>query len=146
MFSLEVRDHVMIAHSLAGEAFGPAQQLHGATYVIDLAFMRPALDENDIVDLDEERKAAMVVDIGLASEALKRVIAPINYRNLDELDDFSNRRSTTEALAKWVYDRMAEEIAAGRLGAAAKGIARLRVTLHESHVARAAFEADLPQA
>jgi len=135
MFSLEVRDHVMIAHSLAGDAFGPAQQLHGATYVIDLAFMRPALDENDIV-----------VDIGLASDALKRVIAPINYRNLDELDDFRNRRSTTEVLAKWVYDRMAEEIAAGRLGAAAKGIARLRVTLHESHVARAAFEADLPQA
>ena len=135
MFSLEVRDHVMIAHSLAGEAFGPAQQLHGATYVIDLAFMRPALDENDIV-----------VDIGLASDALKRVIAPINYRNLDELDDFRNRRSTTEVLARWVYDRMAEEIAAGRLGAAAKGIARLRVTLHESHVARAAFEADLPQA
>ena len=135
MFSLEVRDHVMIAHSLAGEAFGPAQQLHGATYVIDLAFMRPALDENDIV-----------VDIGLASEALKRVLAPINYRNLDDLDDFSNRRSTTEVLAKWVYDRMAEEIAAGRLGAAAKGITRLRVTLHESHVARAAFEADLPQA
>ncbi len=135
MFSLEVRDHVMIAHSLAGDAFGPAQQLHGATYVIDLAFMRPALDENDIV-----------VDIGLASEALKRVLAPINYRNLDELDDFRNRRSTTEVLAKWVYDRMAEEIAAGRLGAAAKGIARLRVTLHESHVARAAFEADLPQA
>lgn len=135
MFSLEVRDHVMIAHSLAGEAFGPAQQLHGATYVIDLAFMRPALDENDIV-----------VDIGLASDALKRVIAPINYRNLDELDDFRNRRSTTEVLAKWVYDRMAEEIAAGRLGAAARGIVRLRVTLHESHVARAAFEADLPQA
>ena len=135
MFSLEVRDHVMIAHSLAGDAFGPAQQLHGATYVIDVAFMRPALDENDIV-----------VDIGLASDALKRVIAPINYRNLDELDDFRNRRSTTEVLAKWVYDRMAEEIAAGRLGAAAKGIARLRVTLHESHVARAAFEADLPQA
>ena len=135
MFSLEVRDHVMIAHSLAGDAFGPAQQLHGATYVIDLAFMRPALDENDIV-----------VDIGLASDALKRVIAPINYRNLDELDDFRNLRSTTEVLAKWVYDRMAEEIAAGRLGAAAKGIARLRVTLHESHVARAAFEADLPQA
>ena len=135
MFSLEVRDHVMIAHSLAGDAFGPAQQLHGATYVIDLAFMRPALDENDIV-----------VDIGLASDALKRVIAPINYRNLDELDDFRNRRSTTEVLAKWVYDRMAEEIAAGGLGEAAKGIARLRVTLHESHVARAAFEADLPQA
>ena len=134
MFSLEVRDHVMIAHSLAGDAFGPAQQLHGATYVIDLAFMRPALDENDIV-----------VDIGLASEALKRVLAPINYRNLDELDAFRDRRSTTEVLAKWVYDRMAEEIAAGRLGAEAKGIVRLRVTLNESHVARAAFEADLPQ-
>ena len=134
MFSLEVRDHVMIAHSLAGDAFGPAQQLHGATYVIDLAFMRPALDENDIV-----------VDIGLASEALKRVLAPINYRNLDELDAFRNRRSTTEVLAKWVYDRMAEEIAAGHLGAEAKGIVRLRVTLNESHVARAAFEADLPQ-
>lgn len=135
MFALEVRDHVMIAHSLRGEAFGPAQNLHGATYVIDVAFLRRALDENDIV-----------VDIGLASEALKRVLAPINYKNLDELDDFGDRRSTTEALAKWVYDRMAEEIAAGRLGESAKGIGRLKVTLHESHVARASFEADLPAA
>ncbi len=135
MFALEVRDHVMIAHSLRGEAFGPAQNLHGATYVIDVAFLRSALDENDIV-----------VDIGLASEAVRRILAPINYKNLDELDDFRDRRSTTEVLARWVYDRMAEEIAAGRLGEAAKGIERLRVTLNESHVARASFEADLPAA
>ncbi len=132
MFALEVRDHVMIAHSLQGEAFGPAQNLHGATFVVDVAFMRPSLDENDIV-----------VDIGLAAETLKRVLAPINYRNLDELDDFRSRRSTTEVLTKWVFDRMSEEIAAGRLGDAARGMARLRVTLHESHIARASFEADL---
>ena len=135
MFALEVRDHVMIAHSLRGEAFGPAQNLHGATYVIDVALLRSALDENDIV-----------VDIGLASEALKRVLAPINYKNLDELDEFRDRRSTTEVLAKWVYDGMAEEVASGRLGEAAQGIERLKVTLHESHVARASFEADLPAA
>lgn len=135
MFALEVRDHVMIAHSLKGEAFGPAQNLHGATFVIDVAFLRPKLDENEIV-----------VDIGLASEALKRVIAPINYRNLDELEDFKSRRSTTEVLAKWVFDRMADEIAAGRLGEAARGIERLKVTLHESHIARASYEAALPPA
>ena len=133
MFALQVRDHVMIAHSLRGEAFGPAQNLHGATYVIDVAFLRHALDENHIV-----------VDIGLAAEALKRVLAPINYQNLDDLDDFRDRRSTTEVLAKWVFDRMAEEIAAGHLGEAAKGIERLRVTLHESHVALASYEAELP--
>ena len=135
MFALEVRDHVMIAHSLKGEAFGPAQNLHGATFVIDVAFLRPALDENDLV-----------VDIGLAAEALKRVITPINDRNLDALDDFANRRSTTEVLAKWVFERMAEEIAEGRLGEAALGIERLKVTLHESHIARASFEAALPPA
>jgi len=133
MFALEVRDHVMIAHSLPGEAFGPAQNMHGATFVIDVAFFREALTDNDIV-----------VDIGLAANALKRVLAPINYANLDELDIFDGRRSTTEVLARHVFDRMAEEIAAGRLGEDARAISRLRVTLGESHVASAWFEAALP--
>ncbi|MEM8787863.1 MAG: 6-carboxytetrahydropterin synthase [Pseudomonadota bacterium] len=135
MYALEVRDHVMIAHSLPGVAFGPAQQMHGATFVIDVTFFRQTLTDNDIV-----------VDIGLAAEALKRVIAPINYRNLDEMDVFDGKRSTTEVLAGWILDRMAEEIAAGRLGADAAGIDRLRVTLNESHIARAWAEAALPRA
>jgi len=133
MFALEVRDHVMIAHSLPGEAFGPAQGMHGATFVIDVAFFRETLTENDIV-----------VDIGLAAEALKRVLGPINYRNLDTLDVFDGKRSTTEVLARYVFDGMAAEIAGGGLGDDARGISRLRVTLNESHVARAWFEADLP--
>ncbi len=93
MYVIEVRDHVMIAHSLHGEAFGPAQKMHGATFVIDVAFFRPELTENDIV-----------VDIGLAHDALKRVLAPINYANLDELDIFGGKRSTTEVIAKYVFD------------------------------------------
>lgn len=133
MFALEVRDHVMIAHSLPGEAFGPAQGMHGATFVIDVAFFRAELTENDIV-----------VDIGLAAQALARVLKPINYRNLDELDVFGGRRSTTEVLARYVFDRMAEEIREGRLGADARAISRLRVSLNESHVARAWYEAPLP--
>lgn len=133
MFALEVRDHVMIAHSLPGEAFGPAQGMHGATFVIDVAFFRAELTENDIV-----------VDIGLAAQALARVLKPINYRNLDELDVFGGRRSTTEVLARYVFDRMAEEIREGRLGAEARATSRLRVSLNESHVARAWYEAPLP--
>jgi len=134
MYALEVRDHIMIAHSLPGDAFGPAQGVHGATFVIDVTFFRDDLTENDIV-----------VDIGLASEALSAVLAPLNYKNLDELDVFGGRRSTTEVIARHVFDAMAERIAAGGLGEDARAIARLRVTLHESHVARAWFEAELPR-
>jgi len=133
MFALEVRDHIMIAHSLRGEAFGPAQNLHGATYVIDAAFFAPVLGPNGIV-----------VDIGLAGEALSRVLAPINYQNLDELPEFADRRSTTEVLARYVFDRLAEEHGSGALGEDARGVTRLRVTLNESHLARAWYEADLP--
>lgn len=133
MFALEVRDHVMIAHSLPGEAFGPAQGMHGATFVVDAAFFRDELTDNDIV-----------VDIGLASDALKEILAEINYKNLDELEIFDGRRSTTEVLAKWIFDRLALEIEKGRLGDDAKGISKLRVLLNESHVARAWYEAPLP--
>lgn len=132
MYAVEVRSHVMIAHSLPGEAFGPAQKMHGATFVIDVAFFRPDLTENDIV-----------VDIGLATEALERTLKPINYANLDELDIFEGRRSTTEAIAKYVFDRIAQDIAEGRLGADAAGIERMKVTLNESHVARGWYEAAL---
>ncbi|MEM8662872.1 MAG: 6-carboxytetrahydropterin synthase [Pseudomonadota bacterium] len=135
MFALEVRDHIMIAHSLRGEAFGPAQNMHGATFVIDATFFAPALGPNSIV-----------LDIGLASEALAKVIKPINYQNLDELPEFADRRSTTEVLAKYIFDRLAEEHAAGALGEDAKGVNRLRVTLNESHIARAWYAADLPPA
>lgn len=129
MFALEVRDHIMIAHSLPGDSFGPAQGMHGATFVIDVAFFRETLTENDIV-----------VDIGLAAEALKRVTATVNYKNLDELDLFGGKRSTTEVLCRYVFDQMVAEIAAGRLGEDAAEIQKLKVTLNESHVARAWFE------
>ncbi|MEV8466057.1 6-carboxytetrahydropterin synthase [Fluviibacterium sp. DFM31] len=132
MFALEVRDHIMIAHSLPGEAFGPAQGVHGATFVVDVTFFRAELTENDIV-----------VDIGLAAEALKRVLAPLNYKNLDELDVFNGRRSTTEVLAHHIFSVLKGEIAAGGLGEDARDITRMRVTLNESHVARAWYEADL---
>jgi 6-pyruvoyl-tetrahydropterin synthase len=132
MFAVEVRDHVMIAHSLPGDAFGPAQKMHGATFVIDVAFFRPELTENDIV-----------VDIGLAHDALKRILGPINYTNLDDLDLFGGKRSTTEVLAKYVFDCVAADIKAGKLGEDAAGIARIKVTLNESHVARGWYEASL---
>jgi len=132
MYSVEVRDHVMIAHSIPGEVFGPAQRLHGATYVIDVCFMRPEVDENDIV-----------VDIGLATETVKQILASINFSNLDEHPDFRGKRSTTENVARWVFMRVQEAISAGRLGASASGLTRLKVTLHESHAARAGYEADL---
>ncbi|MEQ9449425.1 MAG: 6-carboxytetrahydropterin synthase, partial [Rhodospirillaceae bacterium] len=120
MYTVEVRDHVMIAHSIKGEVFGPAQNLHGATYVVDVSFMRPELDDNDIV-----------VDIGLATETVKSILASINYRNLDEHDDFKDRRSTTEVVAKWVFDKVRAAILDGRLGPSASGLARVKVTLHE---------------
>ena len=133
MFSVCVRDHFMIAHSFRGEAFGPAQRLHGATYVVDVEFRRPALDENGIV-----------VDIGLAGSVLHETLAALNYRNLDAEAAFAGRNTTTEVLARTVFDRMTGAIRAGRLGPAAKALACLRVTLHESHVAWAAYEAAIP--
>ena len=129
MFSVIVRDHIMIAHSLRGDVFGPAQRLHGATYVVDVEFRRADLDANGIV-----------VDIGRASEALHDVLAVFNYRNLDDGPTFASRNSTTEALAKEVFDRLVAAIGRGDLGSDARAITSLRVTLHESHVASAAYD------
>jgi 6-pyruvoyl-tetrahydropterin synthase len=129
MYSVCVRDHFMIAHSFRGEVFGPAQRLHGATYVVDVEFQRPALDAD-----------GLVVDIGRAAAALKAVLDTLNYRNLDELAEFAGRNTTTEFLARAVFDRMRAAIAAGSLGDAARGLARMKVTLHESHAAWAAYE------
>jgi len=129
MYALEVRDHIMIAHSFKGEFFGPAQRVHGATFVIDVAFFRETLNEY-----------AVVVDIGRAHDALKAAIAPINYRNLDEAPEFTGRQTTTEFLSRYVFDRMAEAARTGDLGPGSEGIVKIRVTLHESHVARAWFE------
>jgi 6-pyruvoyl-tetrahydropterin synthase len=132
MYTVSVRDHFMIAHSFHGEAFGPAQRLHGATYVVDLEFRRPALDED-----------GMVVDIGLATEVLREVLAGLNYRNLDEEPAFTGRNTTTEFLAREVFDRMVAAIGRGDLGAGARGVESVRVTLHESHVASASFEGNV---
>jgi 6-pyruvoyltetrahydropterin/6-carboxytetrahydropterin synthase len=129
MFTVSVRDHFMIAHSFRGEAFGPAQRLHGATYVVDLEFFRADLDAN-----------GMVVDIGLAAEVLKSTLAALNYRNLDEEPAFEGRNTTTEFLAHELFTRVAAAIRRGDLGAAARGVERVRVTLNESHVASASFE------
>lgn len=132
MFSLTVRDHMMIAHSFNGELFGPAQGLHGATYVVDVAFERPALDDNDLI-----------VDIGLASEVLKAVLAEFNMKNLDDLPEFSGRNTTTEFMAKVVFNRMAAAIHDGRLGDDGRDIASLKVTLGESHLAWASYHAGI---
>jgi 6-pyruvoyl-tetrahydropterin synthase len=129
MYALEVRDHIMIAHSLAGEFFGPAQKLHGATFVVDVAFFRDTLDEHNVV-----------VDIGRASEVLKTTLAPINYTNLDEVPALGGKLTTTEFLCRYIFDRMAEAAREGRLGSSADKLAMIRVTLHESHVARAWYE------
>lgn len=133
MFSVTVRDHFMIAHSFVGEVFGPAQALHGATYVVDVEFRRAMLDSDGIV-----------VDIGRATEALKAVLAEFNFKNLDEEAQFRGQNTTTEFMAKVVFDRMAARIAAGDLGAQAGGLAGMKVTLHESHAAWAAYEGSLP--
>jgi 6-pyruvoyl-tetrahydropterin synthase len=122
----------MIAHSFRGELFGPAQRLHGATYVVDVEFARAALDTD-----------GLVVDIGRASAALRGVLDALNYRNLDEVPEFTGRNTTTEFLARVVFDRMRAAIRAGSLGETARGLARMKVTLHESHAAWAAYEADL---
>jgi 6-pyruvoyltetrahydropterin/6-carboxytetrahydropterin synthase len=132
MYSVTVRDHVMIAHSIKGEVFGPAQKLHGATYVVDVCFVRPELDDNDIV-----------VDIGLATDVVKETLGVINFSNLDDHPEFRGRRSTTEAVAKWIFSRMADAIRGGKLGPSANGIIQIKITLHESHVASAAYEAEL---
>ena len=129
MFSVTVRDHVMVAHSFRGEVFGPAQRLHGATFVVDATFRRAALDPDNIV-----------VDIGLATAELHDVLAALNYRNLDDEPQFAGINTSTEALAQVIADALAERIAAGRLGANAGGIAAIAVTLHESHVAWASYE------
>ncbi len=123
----------MIAHSFRGQVFGPAQRLHGATYVVDLEFRRPELDSD-----------GLVVDIGLASTALAEVLSDLNYRNLDEVDDFLGQNTTTEFLAREVFDRMSQRIAHGHLGESARALTALRVTLHESHVAWASYEGALP--
>ncbi|MGI9336641.1 MAG: 6-pyruvoyl trahydropterin synthase family protein [Gammaproteobacteria bacterium] len=132
MYTVRVRDHFMIAHSFKGEVFGPAQKLHGATYVVDLAFMRPDVDADGIV-----------VDIGLALTQLSEVLAGLNYRNLDDEPAFSGRNTTTEFLARTIHDQVASRIAAGQLGAGAKQVSALRVTLNESHVASASYEGPL---
>ena len=134
MYSVTVRDHVMIAHSLTGQVFGPAQRLHGATYVVDVELKRPDLDADGIV-----------ADIGRAADALRRVLAELNYRNLDELPAFAGRNTTTEFLARVVFDGLVAAIGRGDLGPGAGGIEQIRVTLHESHIASASFEDHVPR-
>ncbi|MEW6121823.1 MAG: 6-carboxytetrahydropterin synthase [Pseudomonadota bacterium] len=130
MFAVEVRDHIMIAHSFKGAMFGPAQALHGATFVVDAAFLSPRLTAEGVV-----------VDIGKAHEILKAALAPLAYRNLDDLPEFAGRNTTTEALCLHIFERLAEAIRTGALGE--ERPERLRITLHESHVARAWFESEI---
>ncbi|HVV22256.1 MAG TPA: 6-carboxytetrahydropterin synthase [Pseudonocardiaceae bacterium] len=132
MFSVTVRDHVMVAHSFHGEVFGPAQRLHGATFVVDATFRRAELDSDNIV-----------VDIGRAGAELAAVLADLNYRNLDDEPDFRGVNTSTEFLAKVVADRLADRIAAGAFGENARGLSGIEVTLHESHLARASYERPL---
>ena len=132
MFSVTVRDHIMIAHSFRGEVFGPAQQLHGATYLVDATFQREALDEDFIV-----------VDIGRAAEELKAVAGALNYRNLDDEPAFAGMNTSTEVLAQVIADRLADRIHAGALGEGARGLSGIAVTLHESHIAWARYERPL---
>jgi len=129
VFSVAVRDHMMIAHSLRGETFGPAQGLHGATYVIDATFRRAELDADGIV-----------VDIGRASEELHAVVSELNYRNLDDEAKLAGINTTTEALARLIADRLAERVHAGALGDGARELDGIVVTLHESHIASASYE------
>ena len=135
MYAVEVRDHIMIAHSLGGEFFGPAQQLHGATFIVDVAFFCEKLGAHDVV-----------VDIGAAHDALKAALGPLNYRNLDDLPEFAGKRSTTEALCRHIFDRLHESVRKGKLGADSEAVTRIRVTLNESHVARAWYEGPVARA
>jgi 6-pyruvoyl-tetrahydropterin synthase len=132
MFGVEVRDHIMIAHSFRGEVFGPAQALHGATFVVDAAFVSERLDANGIV-----------IDIGRAHEALKAILQPLAYRNLDDLPEFKGHNTTTEFLTKHIFDGLAADARAGRLGREGRELQAIRVTISESHVARAWYEAPL---
>ena len=132
MFTVEVRDHIMIAHSFQGAVFGPAQALHGATFVVDAAFIADALDVNGIV-----------IDIGRAHDALKATLGPLNYRNLDDIPEFKGRNTTTEFLSKHIYDGLAKAARAGELGRPGQELKALRITISESHVARASYEAPL---
>ena len=129
MYSVNVRDHFMIAHSIRGSMFGPAQKLHGATYVVDATFRRPDLDADGVV-----------VDIGRAGEELRAIVAQLNYRNLDEEPAFAGRNTTTEVLAREIFDRLAGAIRDGKLGDGARGVSSLCVTLRESHVAWGSYE------
>ena len=132
MYAVEVRDHIMIAHSFRGELFGPAQSLHGATFVVDVAFFREELTADGVV-----------VDIGRAHDALKRTLAPLNYKNLDDLPQFTGQNTTTEFLARHIFEAMAGAARGAALGPGSDGVARIRVTLHESHLARAWYEAQV---
>lgn len=132
LFSITVRDHMMVAHSFRGAVFGPAQRLHGATFVVDATFRRPVLDDDGIV-----------VDIGLATQQLGEVLDELNYRNLDDDPAFKGVNTSTEFLARVVADRLAERLYAGTLGEKARGISAIAVTLHESHIAWASYERSL---
>ncbi|WP_421981277.1 6-pyruvoyl trahydropterin synthase family protein [Roseibium sp.] len=132
MFAVEVRDHVMIAHSFKGELFGPAQALHGATFVIDAAFLSGELDDNGVV-----------IDIGRAHEALKEVLEPLNYKNLDDVPEFAGVNTTTEFLTKHIHDHLSRAAREGRLGRPGNELDAVRVTISESHVARAWYEAKI---
>ncbi len=132
MHAVEVRDHIMIAHSFNGEFFGPAQEMHGATFVVDAAFMSEALDENNVV-----------IDIGAAHDALKSVLAPLNYKNLDELPQFTGENTTTEFLTRHIWEGLAALAREGGLGRSPSELHSIRITLSESHVARAWYEAAL---
>jgi 6-pyruvoyltetrahydropterin/6-carboxytetrahydropterin synthase len=129
MYSVTVRDHMMVAHSFKGEVFGPAQRLHGATFMVDVEFRRPSLDADGIV-----------IDIGRAAETLHKILAEVNYRNLDEVPVFAGRNTTTEVMARFVFDELVAAIRRGDLGAGAGAVEQIRVTLHESHVASASFD------
>lgn len=132
MYTVEVRDHIMIAHSFRGEVFGPAQALHGATFVVDAAFISKEVDKNNIV-----------IDIGRAHDALKAILQPLNYKNLDDVPDFKGVNTTTEFLTRHIFDRLAQDARAGKLGRDGRELKAIRVTISESHVARASYEADL---
>ena len=132
MYSLTVRDHIMIAHSFQGAIFGPAQRMHGATYIVDACFQRSELDAD-----------GLVVDIGLASEVLKATLAELNFRNLYEVPEFHGRNTTTEFMARVIFERMAEAITTGRFGDEGRKLSGLKVALHESHVASASYEGAL---
>jgi 6-pyruvoyl-tetrahydropterin synthase len=132
LFAVEVRDHIMIAHSFRGAVFGPAQALHGATFVIDASFIADSLDENGIV-----------IDIGRAHDALKATLGPLNYKNLDDVPEFKDKNTTTEFLTKHIYDRLADAARAGDLGRNGRELKAIRITISESHVARAWYEAPL---